>query len=459
MTSAQRISLVLLSSSLLVTSAALAQDAADEEPVYTPFEYADTLMLDQQPELACAYLEFIYGPDTENVGALGRLATCKLALGEPAVSRSLIDRALAIEPDNAALKQQSALIDMAASVASLQETAAEIAALDAEIAELDRPVPPPVRQPRPAAPPQPLVVAEPVVIEPELPGPLASGSVSMNRHYDSNINGGTYNDTIIGFGLPMIVDPGSKEIGGWGTRLGADGSVIIPLDWENGLQLNGGLTATIFDEHPDRNQFGILGDASWIIGTTATGGRVRGHADLDWVGGLFEQFNVGIEASGHHQVSPATTLVGVVDVTRRNTAEVSDRGWAVGAQAGIEHVFADGLIGGLNILAERVSAESPIRSYWTIGSEAFVSAALTDRLGLRLSGGIELVQFDSGLAMFPGNRQDVRYRLGTQLNLAVPELSESMSVHVRYDFSLQQSNHDIFDTRRHVLAAGLRYAF
>lgn len=458
MTRAQCLSLTLLCSGLLLTSAVRAQDAMNDEPTYSPFEYADTLMLDQQPELACQYLEFIYGVDTDNVGALARLASCKLALGEIDVSRNLMDRALAIEPDNVALQRQSELIDMGAAVSRLWEARAEVDALEAEIAELSQPAPapPPVRE---APPPPPVAVAEPIIVEPELPGPLASGSVAMTRLYDSNINGGTYNDTIIGFGLPMIVDPGSKEIGDWGTRLNADGSIVIPLDWENGLQLSGAIKATIFDQHSDRNRFGASGDVSWIIGTTVTGGRVRGHVDLDWVGGMFEQFNVGVETSGHHQIGQSARLVGVVDVTRRNTATAADRGWAVRSEAGVEHVFTDGLSGGIKIVAERVGAESPVRSYLSVGPEMFISAALTDRLGLNLSGGLDLVNFDSGLVMFPDDRRDLRYRLGAQLTLAVPELAEKLSVHVRYDFSHQQSNHDLFDTRRHVLAAGIKYTF
>lgn len=447
---------------MLFCGAAFAQDVAEAEPTYTPFEYADTLMLEQEPELACAYLEFIYGTDTEDVGALTRLANCKLALGEPATSQVLIERAMAIEPDNAAIRQQAELIDIAAEVAQLQDTVREIEALQTEVAELKRTRPAAPPPARPAPPPvvvEPAVVAEPLVVEADLPGPLASGSVSMSRLYDSNINAGTYHESIVVLGLPMIVDPASKEFGGWATRLNADGSVVVPLDWENGLQINGGLSATLFDQHPDRNRVGISGAASWIIGTTITGGRIRGHADLDWVGGMFEQFNVGVETSGHHQISASTRLVGVVDVTRRNTAAAADRGWAVRPQVGIEHVFADGMTGGINIVAERVSAESAVRSFWSIGPEVFVSAALTDRLGLNLNGGIELVNFDSGLAMFPDSRQDVRYRLGARLELAVPELAENLSLQLRYDFSHQQSNHDLFDTQRHVIAAGLRYNF
>lgn len=190
-----------------------------------------------------------------------------------------------------------------------------------------------------------------------------------------------------------------------------------------------------------------------------TGGRIRGHANLDWLGGVFDQFNLGVEANAHHQINQTTTLVGGVDLTHRNTAAASDRGWAARGYTGVQHIFAEGLSGGFNIAVERVSVESPIRSHWKFGPEFYVSAALTDRMGLNLSGGVDFVNFDSRLALFPDDRRDIRYRIGARLDVAVPEIAENMSMQLSYDFSHQQSNHDLFDNNRHVVAVGMRYAF
>ena len=122
-------------------------------------------------------------------------------------------------------------------------------------------------------------------------------------------------------------------------------------------------------------------------------------------------------------------------------------------------MIADGLTLSANLVAERVGVESSARSYWKLGPEVMVSAALTDSLGLSLSGGVDFVGFDDGLAMFTDSRRDVRYRLGAQLELSLSDLAEGLAVQASYNFSHQQSNHDLFDNNRHVVGVGLSYRF
>lgn len=438
---------------VLVPNGLVAQQNDETEPTYHPFEYADALIEAQQPELACGFLELVYGLDTEVVGALSRLATCTLAMGDPQSGMELMSRALALEPDNEILQQQVVALELAVELAELDQAMLELEAGRAALAAARQ------EARRAEAARDEMLLAPVIVEEPELPGPLASGGLSVSRVYDSNVNGGTYNDRVVGFGLPLIIDPDSKETGGWATRLNADGSVVIPLDWDNALQLDAGLGATVQDQLHQHSMLNVSGSASWIFGTNVTGGQVRAHAELEWVGGLFEQFAAGLGARGHHEIAPATTLVGGIDATHKMTAKLADRGWAVGGHVGLRHDFAQGLSAGVNLSAERVGVHSPVRSYWKIGADTYVSAVLTDRLGLNLNGGIDIVNFDSGLAMFPDDRKDMRYRLGARLNLAVPELAEGASLYLTYDFSHQQSNHDLFDNNRHVVAVGMHYAF
>ena len=432
-----------------------AQETARISNGSAAYEYADALMAQGQPELACVFVEEVYGLDTQDVGALSRLAGCMLLLGDPTESRGFIDRALALEPDNETLLQQARMIEVAEGLLEVEEKARQLQASEAELAAINVVPPPPARAASRAAP----VVVEPVAVEPELPGPLSSGRVALSRVYDSNVSGGVYHDTITAWGLPFIVDPASKATADWATRLSADGSVIVPLDWENALEIGGGIGVTIHDAQRSYDRVGAALSASWILGTNVTGGRVRAHGELDWVGGLFEQFATGVEVSGHKQLVPGTTLVGLVDVTRRNNANRAEQGWAIRSQAGIRHVIADGLTLSANLVAERVGVESSARSYWKLGPEVMVSAALTDSLGLSLSGGVDFVGFDDGLAMFTDSRRDVRYRLGGQLELSLSDLAEGLAVQASYNFSHQQSNHDLFDNNRHVVGVGLSYRF
>lgn len=439
-----------------IASAGLGQDQEPQQDAPSAYAYADALMQQGEPELACVLISEVYGLETREVGALSRLAGCMLVLGDPEESKRFIDRALEVDPDNETLKAQAETIELALELIELEKAAKQFEATQAEVAALRAAA----QQPRPA--PRPIALAPvvaPVVVEPVLPDPLASGRISVSGVYDSNINGGTYHDTVTAMGLPMMVDSNSKEVGGWGIRLSADGSVIIPVDWENGLELTGGIHSTIYGRHSGHDKLSVSSDLSWIVGTNITGGRVRGHGNLEWIGGLFDQFSIGLDVSGHHQIAQGTTLHGGIDVTHRNNANSFDTGWAVRGNAGIRHLIANGISVGASIAAERVAVQSPIRSHWKIGPELSVSATITERLGLTLAGGVDFVNFDSGLAMFVGDRVDTRYRVGARLSYALPEIAQGMTLNASYDFTHQQSNHDIYDNNKHVIAVGLSYNF
>lgn len=430
--------------------------AADE--TVSAYSLADVLLANDDAAAACALIEHVYGADTDDLGALLRLANCSLAQQKPHEGLTFLQRASVVDPDNAALQEQMLILEAAIGLADLSVAVQEQARLEAALAALPSPaaVPPP---PRLAAIPQPPAPELVQVAEPDLPPPQFSGNASLQRFYNSNVNGGTYNNSFIGFGLPLVVLPGAKETADWGTRIGVDGSVLVPLDWRNAVQLDAGLSGTLYDVQSSYSRLDAMLAGGWITGTNQMGAVLRPHADLSWVNGLYDRLALGLEASGHLQLAPATTLVGSVDVSHRWQAEASHTGWLVGGSIGIRQVVADGVTIGGNLVAERVAATGTAQSYWRMGPELYVNAVLTDRLGLNLNAGVDFVGFDGSLPIFPTARTDMRYRAGASLNWALPDIAEGLSLRASYSYALQHSNQGLYDTSRHLATLALGYAF
>lgn len=445
---------------MLGLAPSLAQEiepAEERAGAVSAYGLADALLANGEAEAACALMLHAYGAETEDAGALMRLANCTLALGRPQESLAYLQRASANDPGNAGLSEQVAILEAAAILAEL---AVAVQAQEQLQATLDD-APRPAALAAPALPSAGVVdvaaVTEPD--EPALPGPQVSGRVSLQRLFNSNVNGGTYNDSFTGLGLPLVVAPGSKEQSDWLTRIGADGSVTVPLDWTNAVQVNAGFSGTLHDVRKTQSRLDLFLSGAWITGTNQTGLRVGPHADLSWVDGLYDRLAIGAEASAHHKIGPDTTLVGAFDATHRWHANASETGWALEGSAGIRHVLSPQVTVGANLVAGRVTANSALRAYWRLGPEVYVNAALTDRLGLNLNAGVDFAVFDGSLALFTGQREDVRYRAGASLNWALPEIADGLALQASYSFTHQQSNQDLYDTNRHLAAVSLSYAF
>ncbi|GEM_PF-1817988 len=410
------------------------------------YELADALLADGQADASCRLLVAVYGADTSDIGALIRLADCAFAQGDSEKSLAYLRRASVGDPGNAALREQVMILELAAVLADL-----------AVVAQLEEKPTPTVVAAWPAA--QPASVIVPVAAEPDLPGPQWSGRASLQRSFNSNVNGGTYNSTFMALGLPLVVAPTSRERADWTTRLGVDGRLLVPLDWRNALQVDAGVSGTIYDTETSLARLDFNLSGAWISGTNETGARVRPHADLSWVDGFYDRLTLGVESGGHHRIAANTMLVGSVDATHRWDTNAAEAGWVVNGSAGIRQFLTPDLTLGANVVLERVAAQAASRAYWRVGPEIYVDAALTDRLGVNLNAGVDFVGFDGSVALFATPREDVRYRVGASLTWALPELAEGLSVQASYRFSHQQSNQDIYDTNTHLASVTLAYSF
>jgi hypothetical protein len=429
------------------SSVSLAQDQGAVATVpgnVTVYELADALLADGEADLACAFVDGAYGPDTEDLGALSRLGNC--LMGQERLEESLIvlERAVLLHPDETVLAEQLTLARVAL---ALREAMNEPEQRVAQVSQAR-----PVAAPAPAMPPEPPPV-------PELPGPIFSGQARLERIYSNNVNGGTYADSFIGFGLPLTVGVDSKEKAGASTRIAVDGGLLVPLDWENAIKLDAGIVANIQDVHGNLSRFDLDLAGAWITGTNLLGGQIRPHADLAWIGGLYEGVTVGLEGSGHAMVSDRTTLTGKVDVAHRFRDQAADEGWVISGKIGVRHAVTAELQVGANLLAERVALGSAARSYWLGGAEVYLDAALTEALTLNVNAGVDLVGFDGMIAMFASPRNDARWRAGANLVWSLAHITPGLSMQASYNYSAQQSDQDLFVTRRHVGTVGLRYAF
>jgi len=412
------------------------------------YELADALLADGRADASCRLLVAVYGAGTSDIGALIRLADCAFAQGDAEQSLAYLRRASVGDRGNAALREQVMILEMAAVLADL-----------AMVAQLEEQPAPTVVAVVPAAQSQPAAVIVHDAAEPDLPGPQWSGRATLQRSYNSNVNGGTYNSTFMAVGLPLAVAPTSRERADWMTRLGVDGRLLVPLDWRNALQVDAGVSGTIYDTETSLARLDLNLAGTWITGTNETGARVRPHADLSWVDGLYDRLTLGVEAGGHHRIAANTMLVGSVDVTHRWDANAAEAGWVVNGSTGVRQFLTPDLTLGANVVLERVAAQAASRAYWRVGPEIYVDAALTDRLGLNLNAGVDFVGFDGSVALFATPREDVRYRAGASLTWALPELAEGLSVQASYRFSHQQSNQDIYDANTHLASVTLAYSF
>lgn len=445
---------VLAGSASMVHAQDWQPEVVAEETTISVYGLTDALLAEGEAEAACALIEQVYGPDTDDLGALTRLANCNLAQGRPGESVALLERAQTLYPDQAELVEQTEMARIALTLAELVTAVAEVERLEAEASGAARPPAPLPRVPLPE--PEPEQIAE---TEPELPGPQTFGRVSLQRVFNSNVNGGTYNDSFVGLGLPLVVAPESQEQAGWATRVSVDGSVLIPLDWINAVQINAGAAGTLQDVHSAHSRLDLMLSAGWITGTNVTGGQVRPHVELNWVGGLYEGLSLGVEGSAHHQISDSTVLTGSLDVAHRFQTNAADAGWATTGRVGVRHTISPQLQAGANLVAERVAVGSAARSYWRMGPEVYVNAALTEELGLNINAGLDFVGFDGSIALFAGQRADMRLRAGVSLNWSLAHIAEGLSMQSSYSFSHQQSNQDLYDTNRHLATVSLSYAF
>lgn len=435
---------------------AVGQDSApatgEGEASVSTYALADAFLANGEAAAACTLVGHVYGLDTDDPGALLRLASCSLALERPRESLAYLQRVSALDPDDSLLQQQILTMETAIALADLTAAVREQERLEAALAETARRI----AEASVVVPPSPAVLP---VAEQPLPPPQFSGRASLQRFFNSNVNSGTYNDSFIGLGLPLTVAPAAKETADWGTRIGVDGSVIVPLDWRNAVQFNAALAGTVYDVESSHSRVDALLSGGWITGTNQAGAVLRPHLGLGWVDGIYDRLAIGLEASGHLQIAPATTLVGSVDATHRWQHNALETGWLVGGSLGIRRVVAPGVSVGGNVLAERAVLAGTAQSYWRVGPEVYVNAALTDTISLNLNAGVDFVGFDGSLPIFPTAREDVQYRVGTSLNWALPEIAEGLSLQASYSFSQQQSNQGLYDTHRHLTTLSLGYAF
>lgn len=384
-------------------------------------ELANALLAAGDPAKACIVLDVVYGASTRDLDALLAYAECRQRQGDFAGASAFYRRVLQIESQATPIRERVAILDQAATGPLVGTNAAR-------------------------------------------PAPQLSGSVSLGRFHDSNVNGGTSSSTVdtvfAGVPLALTIAPDAKGMADSGTAIAGSINYLMPLDEANALTMRASGTASLLDQvHTEsQTEFGLVlgylhGGPGYSMGLEASGSLTLDHQGLS-------RGALGLDGRANWDLGGDTTLSASAGIARRTVVgSEANSLWASYAGLGVIHHVTDDITAGARLVASRAAAGSASNSYWGLGPELFVETKLGDDLSVEFTYGVSRLAYDDTIALFANDRVDIRQQFGVALTYDLDALSPNLALNAAYTYSVTASNIALYDSSRHQVSIGLSFRF
>jgi len=413
---------------LLLSAGLSAPVAAQSAGTINGVELAEALLVAGDPAKACIVLDVVYGEATRDLDALLAYAECRQQLGDFAGASAFYRRVLTQQPQADIVADRVELLDEADAQLEM--------ALAQAVSAATSPVPP----------------------------PRLSGSVSLNRFYDSNVNGGTSSSTVdavfAGVPLALTIAPDAKGVADSGTAIAGTINYLLPLDQANALAFRATGSASLLDEQHSESRADLGLGLGYLHGGPgySLGLDLNGSVTLDQDG--LDRATLGLDGQANWLLTDATTLSATAGVARRHVVgSDANSQWATYAGLGVVHRVTDDITAGARLVASRAAAGSASNSNWGIGPELFIQARLGEDLSVGLNYGISRLAYDDTIALFTDDRVDIRQQIGVALTYDLDALAPNLALNAAYSYSVTDSNIALYDSDRHQVSVGLSYRF
>lgn len=430
-------------------------EGIDPRTRLNPVAMSRVFLDNERPDLACALLLQVFGPEPERADVLGMLGECKAAAGEVSAAIDYTEKAYRIEPNSTALRAQlgglyirTGRVEEARQVFSASAGAGLSSSGDQLLAEIARQLP----------------SADPLLAVPEGGKPwsveLYSGLV-----YDSNANGGPASSTVAavvgGVPLTLTLSDASKPKNAWGNVSSVNASYIEPLSAQWALLFQGGLAATTYFDEDDFSTDSGAVSAALIYRTPTLTVSVQPNARYVQQNHHLDETLVGVTSRATLSLDPVWSVTGSAGYARRNVAVDEQRDadlWL--ATAGFSHVLANGGQLGAEYLLQRNKAREDFNAYWQHGPLVYYTQSLMPGLIGTASYRFGISDYDERLAIFAETREDKQHVLGAGLEWDISQwTAPGLSARAQYSYIDTSSTVDLYEYDRHIVNTGLAFRF